>query len=162
METFQSLLAKKLSDALAAAALPEVGELTPATDQRFGDYQTNAALVLGKQRGENPRELAEKIIGHLNVGDLCEPPVVAGPGFINFTLRPGAIAEKTASILGDEKLGVVETESPFWGTRWRGSQRFLGTKSSATIISAIGGLNLEWSFTGGRISWTGAHFSRIP
>ena len=112
METFQSLLAKKLSDALAAAGLPDAGELTPATDQRFGDYQTNAALVLGKQRGENPRELAEKIIGHLNVGDLCEPPVVAGPGFINFTLRPGAIAEKTASILGDEKLGVVETESP--------------------------------------------------
>jgi len=112
METFQSLLAKKLSDALAAAGLPDAGELTPATDQRFGDYQTNAALVLGKQRGENPRELAEKIIGHLNVGDLCEPPVVAGPGFINFTLRLGAIAEKTASILGDEKLGVVETESP--------------------------------------------------
>jgi arginyl-tRNA synthetase len=112
METFQSLLAKKLSDALAAAGLPDAGQLTPATDQRFGDYQTNAALVLGKQRGENPRELAEKIIGHLNVGDLCEPPVVAGPGFINFTLRPGAIAEKTASILGDERLGVVETESP--------------------------------------------------
>jgi arginyl-tRNA synthetase len=112
METFQSLLAKKLSDALAAAGFPATGELTPATDQRFGDYQTNAALVLGKQRGENPRELAEKIIGHLNVGDLCEPPVVAGPGFINFTLRPGAVAEKTASILGDEKLGVVETESP--------------------------------------------------
>ncbi len=109
METFQSLLAKKLSDALAAAGLPDAGELTPATDQRFGDYQTNAALVLGKQRGENPRELAEKIIGHLNVGDLCESPVVAGPGFINFTLRPGAIAEKTARILGDERLGVVET-----------------------------------------------------
>src|SRR6267378_1646895 len=112
METFQSLLAKKLSDALAAAGLPDAGELTLASDQRFGDYQTNAALVLGKQRGENPRELAEKIIGHLNVGDLCEAPVVAGPGFINFTLRSGAIAEKTASILGDEKLGVVETESP--------------------------------------------------
>ena len=112
METFQSLLANKLSGALAATGLPDAGELTPATDQRFGDYQTNVALVLGKQRGENPRELAEKIIGHLNVGDICEPPVVAGAGFINFTLRPGAIAERTASILGDERLGVVETESP--------------------------------------------------
>jgi arginyl-tRNA synthetase len=112
METFQSLLAKKLFDALAAAGLPDAGELTPATDPRFGDYQTNAALVLGKQRGENPREVAEKIVRHLDVGDLCEPPVIAGPGFINFTLRPGAVAEKTASILGDERLGVVETESP--------------------------------------------------
>jgi len=112
METFQSLLAKKVSTALAAAGLPDAGELTPATDLRFGDYQTNAALVLGKQRGENPRELAEKIVGHLNVGDLCEQPAVAGPGFINLTLRPGAIAEKTAGILGDERLGVAETESP--------------------------------------------------
>jgi arginyl-tRNA synthetase len=112
METFQSLLAKKLSSALAAAGLPDAGELTPATDPRFGDYQTNAALVLGKQRAENPREVAEKIIGHLEVGDLCELPVVAGPGFINFTLRPGAVAEKTASILGDERLGVAETQSP--------------------------------------------------
>jgi arginyl-tRNA synthetase len=112
METFQSLLAKKLSNALAAAGLPDAGELTPATDPRFGDYQTNAALVLGKQRGENPREVAKKIVGHLNVGDVCEPPVIAGPGFINFTLLPGAVAEKTASVLGDERLGVAETESP--------------------------------------------------
>ena len=112
METFQSLLAKKLSNALTAAGLPDAGELTPATDPRFGDYQTNAALVLGKQRGENPREVAEKIVAHLNVDDLCELPVVAGPGFINFTLRPGAVAEKTVGILGDEKLGVAETESP--------------------------------------------------
>ena len=110
METFQSLLAKKLFNALATAGLPDAGELTPATDPRFGDYQTNAALVLGKQRGENPRQVAEKIVGHLNVGDVCEPPVVAGPGFINFTVRPGAVAEKTASVLGDERLGVAEKE----------------------------------------------------
>ena len=112
METFQSLLAKKLSDALAIADLPDAGELTPATDPRFGDYQTNAALVLGKQRGENPLQVAAKIVEHLEVGDLCEPPVMAGPGFINFTLRPGAVAIKTASILGDERLGVAETKSP--------------------------------------------------
>src|SRR5947199_1898969 len=112
METFQSLLAKKLSNALAAAGLPDAGELTPATDPRFGDYQTNGALVLGKQRGENPREIAEKIVGNLDVGDVCEPPVIAGPGFINFTLSPGAVAEKAAGILGDERLGVAEAESP--------------------------------------------------
>jgi arginyl-tRNA synthetase len=112
METFQLLLSKRLSDAMAAAGLQDAGELTPATDRRFGDYQTNAALVLGKQRGENPRALAERIVGQLKVGDLCEPPMIAGPGFINFTLRPGAVAEKTASILGDERLGVLEAESP--------------------------------------------------
>ena len=101
METFQSLLAKKLSDALAAAGLPDAGELTPATDPRFGDYQTNAALVLAKQRGENPRELAQKIIGQLDGWrTLRTARRSPAPGFINFTLRPGAVAEKTAQHTG--------------------------------------------------------------
>ena len=112
METFQSRLAKKLSNALKAADLPAAGELTPASDPRFGDYQSNVALVLGKQRGENPRVLAEKIIGLFDAGDLCEPPGIAGPGFINFTLRPGGVSEKTMEILRDERLGVAETDSP--------------------------------------------------
>jgi arginyl-tRNA synthetase len=112
MQTFQSLLTKKLCDALRAAGLPEAGELTPASDPRFGDYQTNAALVLGKQRGENPRVLAEKIVAQFDAGDLCEPPAVAGAGFINFTLRRGAVAEKTMEALGDERLGVAEVKSP--------------------------------------------------
>jgi len=112
MQTFQSLLAKKLSDALRAAGLPDAGELTPASDPRFGDYQTNAALVLGKQRGENPRVLAEKIVAQIEAGDLCESLAVAGAGFINFTLRPGAVADKTMEVLGHQRLGVAEVESP--------------------------------------------------
>src|SRR6516164_11584746 len=112
MDTFQSLLAKKLSQALAYDGLPEAGELTQATDSRFGDYQTNVALVLGKQRGENPRALAEKVVAHLDVNDLSEPPAGAGAGFINFTLRPAAIEKQTLDMLRDERLGVAETESP--------------------------------------------------
>ena len=112
MQTFQSLLAKKLSDALANAGLLTAGELTRATDPRFGDYQTNVALVLGKQRSENPRALAEKIIAHLDVSDLSEAPVVAGAGFINFRLRQAAVEKQTLEILRDERLGVAETESP--------------------------------------------------
>ena len=111
METFQTLLAKRLSDALAKVKLPNAGELTPATDPRFGDYQTNAALVLGKQRGENPRTLAEKILARLDVGDLCEPPTVAGVGFINFTLRANAVARKAGELLEDERLGVAKAGS---------------------------------------------------
>jgi len=111
METFQSLLAKKLSDALAATGLPSAGDVTPATDPRFGDYQTNAALVLGKQRGENPRTLAEKILARLDVGELCESPTVAGVGFINFTLRADAVARKAGGLLEDERLGVAKAGS---------------------------------------------------
>ncbi len=111
METFQSVLAKKLSDALAAAGLPAAGELTLASDPRFGDYQTNAALILGKQRNENPRVLAEKIVAHFATDDLCEPPAVAGAGFINFTLRAAAVAEKTMEVLRDDRLGVADAKS---------------------------------------------------
>ena len=112
METFQALLARKLADALAKAGFDNVGELTQATDPRFGDYQTNAALVLGKQRSENPRAVAEKILQHLNAADLCESPTVAGAGFINFTLLPGAVANKTAELFTDERLGVARSTSP--------------------------------------------------
>ncbi len=111
METFQSILATKLSEALAKAGLLNAGELTPATDPRFGDYQTNAALVLGKQRDENPRNVAEKILAQLDVGDLCEPPVVGGAGFINFTLRPDVVAKKAGEVLRDERLGVGPAKS---------------------------------------------------
>ena len=113
MDTFQSILAKTLSEGLAKAGLPAAaGELTQATDPRFGDYQSNAALILGKQRGENPRALAEKIVAHLDVGDFCEPPAVAGAGFINFTLRQAAVEKQTLQMLQDDRLGVDKTESP--------------------------------------------------
>ena len=112
METFQSLFTKKLASALAAAGFDNVGELTQATDPRFGDYQTNAALVLGKQRSESPRNVAAKILEHLSAADLCESPTVAGAGFINFTLLHGAVANKTAEPFADERLGVAKSTSP--------------------------------------------------
>ncbi len=112
METFQTVLAKRLADALAKAGVPNAGELTQATDPRFGDYQTNAALVLGKQRCENPRTVAEKILEHLDVVDLSEAPTIAGAGFINFKLRGEAIAKKAAGIFADERLGVARSASP--------------------------------------------------
>jgi arginyl-tRNA synthetase len=111
METFQSLLTKKLSEALAKASLPKAGELTPATDPRFGDYQTNAALLLGKEQSENPRAVAEKILAHLDVRDLCDAPAVAGAGFINFTLRADVIARKAGELSKNERLGVAKATS---------------------------------------------------
>jgi len=112
METFQSVLAKKFADALAKAGFPNAGELTQATDPRFGDYQTNAALVLGKQRGENPRNVAGKILKHLDVGELAESPTVAGAGFINFKLDGDAVARKAGELFADERLGVAKSTSP--------------------------------------------------
>jgi arginyl-tRNA synthetase len=112
METFQTVLAKRLADALVKAGLPNAGELTQATDPRFGDYQTNAALVLGKQRGENPRTVAEKILANLDVAEFAEAPTVAGAGFINFKLRADAVAKKSVEIFADERLGAPRSTSP--------------------------------------------------
>ncbi len=112
METFQSILGESLSRALAAAGFPAAGEVVPATDARFGDYQTNAALILAKQRGENPRALAQEIIGHLDVAEYAEQPTIAGAGFINFKLTAAAIARHAARLLQDDRLGVGLTNSP--------------------------------------------------
>src|SRR5438132_6769659 len=112
METFQSQLTRKLSEALSFLGFPRAGEVSPATDPRFGDYQSNAALVLGKQRGENPRKIAETIIANLAVTEISEQPSVAGAGFINFILKREAVETKIAALLGDERLGVEKVSSP--------------------------------------------------
>ena len=112
METFQALLTRKLAEALTAAGFPQAGAVTPATDARFGDYQTNAALVLAKQLGQNPRAVAQKILDSYDLWDLCDPPTIAGAGFINFTLRPEALAARTAELLQDARLGVAPADSP--------------------------------------------------
>jgi arginyl-tRNA synthetase len=112
METFQALIERELGDALSAADLPHAGQVTIATDARFGDYQTNVALVLAKQRGENPRAVAQEIIEKLCLSDVYDRPQIAGAGFINFTLRTEAVAEKTAQLLQDDRLGVARAASP--------------------------------------------------
>jgi len=110
METFQSLLNRELARALTAAGLPATGEVVPATDPRFGDYQTNAALVLAKQRGQNPKALAQKIIDHLDIAEWCESPTIAGVGFINLALKPEAVALQAARLLQDDRLGAPLTD----------------------------------------------------
>ena len=112
MNTFQEILSQKMADALIGAGLPEAGSVTPATDARFGDYQSNAALILAKQLGENPRAIAQRILDSYDLWDLCEPPTIAGAGFINFTLRPEAVAAKTAELLREERLGVGKAAAP--------------------------------------------------
>jgi arginyl-tRNA synthetase len=111
METFQFQLTRKLSRAITTAGFEIAAEVTPASDPRFGDYQTNAALMLAKQRGENPRQIAETIISKLDVAEIAEPPSVAGAGFINFTLSRAAVEKQIADMLTDDRLGV-EFQSP--------------------------------------------------
>src|SRR5690242_483319 len=62
----------------------------PPRDAAHGDMATNAAMVLAKEAGRRPRELAEMIATKLRADALVAKAEVAGPGFVNITLRPAA------------------------------------------------------------------------
>ena len=62
----------------------------PPREAAHGDMATNAAMVLAKDAGRKPRELAEAIAGKLATDPLVVKVEVAGPGFINLTLKPAA------------------------------------------------------------------------
>ena len=106
-------LLQELESRLAAALTLTLGEpataaVTAAADLRFGDYQSNAAMVLAKQRKANPRALAQEIIDQLDLTGLATADI-AGPGFINFRILPAAYAAHVRKLIADERLGVPAT-----------------------------------------------------
>ena len=104
--TLQQELESRLAAAVAAVlGEPAAAPVVPVADLRFGDYQSNAAMVLAKQRKTNPRALAGEIIGRLDLTGLAAAEI-AGPGFINFRVLPEAFAARAEALLRDERLGV--------------------------------------------------------
>ena len=71
----------------------------PPRDPAHGDMATNAAMVLAKDAGKKPRELAEAIAEKLRADDLIAKVDIAGPGFINLTLKPAAWIEALRSAM---------------------------------------------------------------
>ena len=71
----------------------------PPRDAAHGDMATNAAMVLAKDAGKKPRELAELIAEKLRADDLIAKVDVAGPGFINLTLKPAVWADALRSAI---------------------------------------------------------------
>lgn len=113
---FRAVLTDRLQAAFTAAgiALPEsfVPSVVIASDTRYGDYQSNAAMVLSKQLKQNPRALAQQIVDHLKVTDLCEKISIDGPGFLNFTVSPTALIQRLSVILKDDHAGVPRVPQP--------------------------------------------------
>ena len=109
--TLAAQLEARLRPALAHFGFADA-RVQPATDARFGDYQTNAAMILAKQQRANPRQLAAQIIERLDVADLCAPPEIAGAGFINFRLLPTALESQLPALAADPRLGVPAPEQP--------------------------------------------------
>jgi arginyl-tRNA synthetase len=71
----------------------------PPRDASHGDMATNAAMVLAKEAKAKPRELADKIAEKLRADDLIASVDVAGPGFINLTLKPQVWADALRTVL---------------------------------------------------------------
>lgn len=104
-----------LSQALVAAFGPDLATadpmLGPASNPKFGDYQSNAPLALAKQLGQPPRAIAEQILQHLDA-EICQTPTIAGPGFINFTLKPDYLEAQLGAIQADSRLGIPTAPEP--------------------------------------------------
>ena len=114
METIPAVIAGRLRLALESMGLmsPMGPMVSAATDARFGDYQTNIAMLLAKQQKANPRQIAQQIIDALDVAGLCEKPEIAGAGFINFRITPAYLQERLAAGAADAKLGVPPVAKP--------------------------------------------------
>jgi arginyl-tRNA synthetase len=103
--------------AVVAEAEEPLGEnlspqVTPATDARFGHYQSNVAMVLAKRLRTNPRQLASDLVEAFDGEGLCENVDIAGPGFINFTLTTDVLASVAGAMLADaERLGVPAVDA---------------------------------------------------
>ncbi|QKK09843.1 MAG: arginine--tRNA ligase [Planctomycetota bacterium] len=112
------LLGERVRAAISAAApdAPDDADamISPSKRAELGDFQCNAAMPLAKRLGMKPRDLATKIVEHIDVTDLCEPVTeadIAGPGFINFRLQQDAIGT-LLDRLDSPSLGLPAPESP--------------------------------------------------
>ncbi len=111
----QAEIEQRLQEA-TLAHLPDADRsrvlVRPCADPQHGDYQSNALMGLAKQRKMNPRQLAEKVVETLHVADWCEPVEIAGPGFLNFRLKPDALQQSLQAALGSECPFVLSAKSP--------------------------------------------------
>jgi len=108
MPNVQHILDERVAAAMRAA-YPDAGDspaiVMPAQDARFGDYQANGAMALAKRLKQKPRDVAERVLEHLDVADprasqssICEKPEIAGPGFINLRLKADWVARQIGLI----------------------------------------------------------------
>ncbi|GAF71889.1 unnamed protein product, partial [marine sediment metagenome] len=100
--------------ALVRVGLPEntPAMVMPASRAEFGDYQANGIMPAAKTLKRNPRQLAEKVIAAAELDDVAESLQIAGPGFINVTLKKDFLRDRVAEMLLGDRLGVAEAAKP--------------------------------------------------
>lgn len=111
--TPQKILTECLRQALQILGWDlDLAVITTAADPRFGDYQTNAAMIAAKNLKKNPREVASHIVEQLDVEQYCETPQIAGAGFINFRFKRTFLEKQIVALLHDPHLGIPKAEHP--------------------------------------------------
>ncbi|END8984236.1 arginine--tRNA ligase [Proteus mirabilis] len=106
----QAFLSEKISMAMSAAGAPADSEplVRQSAKVQFGDYQANGVMGAAKKMGIPPRQLAEKILEHLDITDIADKVEIAGPGFINIFLSPIWVAQQAEFALADEHLNITK------------------------------------------------------
>ncbi len=109
------LIEKQLSDWCAetfAACLPDTDlsginlSVNASRNEQFGDYQCDAAMKLAKTLKSNPRAIGQQFVDTATLPVIVEKIEIAGPGFINITLKNEGLSAQLTAMLGDEKLGL--------------------------------------------------------
>ncbi len=116
MKSTLNELKNRVQAALAAAFGDEYQEIDPilvgTNNPKFGDYQANVAMSLAKPLKMNPRAIATKIAENIDIANICEPPSIAGPGFINFKLKTAYLEQQLKAVHGSDRLGVPKANPP--------------------------------------------------
>ncbi|MBW4674393.1 MAG: arginine--tRNA ligase [Desmonostoc geniculatum HA4340-LM1] len=116
MNPTQEKLKVQFEQALVAAFGADFAAIDPilvaASNPKFGDYQANVALSLSKKKGLQPRVIASAIVEKLDVSEICEPPEIAGLGFINLKLKTTYLEAQLNAIQADSRLGIPTAKTP--------------------------------------------------
>ncbi len=142
---------------------------------QHGDYQANGVLAYAKQTKQNPRAAAQALVAALpaDVAALAEV-AIAGPGFLNFSLKPSALEAWLAAFASPETLAAAAASSPISGQTWvvdysspnTAKQMHVGHLRSAVIgeavarMAAFAGAKVirdnhigDWGTSFGKIIW---------
>lgn len=119
MQTIPTQLQQAFRSAIQSAfGIDADPMISVSQNEKFGDYQSNAAMGLARQvatqtgQKTNPRQVAETIKRHLDLGDMASELSIAGPGFINIRLNPAWLARQLAQAATDQRLGIEPVGTP--------------------------------------------------
>jgi arginyl-tRNA synthetase len=110
----RKLLDSRITQALIAAGADEntSAVVKPSARPEFGDYQANGIMSAAKKLKINPRDLASKVLEHLDLSDIAEKVEIAGPGFLNIHLSNQWLTQQTEKTLNSKTLEIEKVTTP--------------------------------------------------